>query len=214
MGWIGYMCDCADILLHARRFRGNRDLAFTWLRPLVETSIMLQWVGHDDERAWRVVNTQYGAVGRRAKNVRGTIFDRVRAPEPPVKAPKGAPSTTDMAREVGEMEMAVFLLESERLHAGAVNASEYVNIIDLDDDDAIMQLREPVAGLARESGVLAVCLQQLIKAGIVLSQRFDLGLEHDLEEMGLRVGVSLQSDATATAEWKRLFQSAPATDNT
>lgn len=204
MGWIGYMCDCADILLHARRFRGNRDLAFTWLRPLVETSIMLHWVGHDEERAWRVVNTQYRAVRRRERNVRGTIFDRARAPEPPLKTPKGVPSVTDMAREVGEMEMSVFLLESERLHAGAVNASEYVHMIEL-GDDAIIQLRRPVPGKARESGVLAVCLQQLIKAGVLLSQRFELGLEHDLEEIGRRVGVSLRSNATATDEWKRLF---------
>lgn len=218
IGWVGFMCDCAQILLHARTVRGNRDLALAWLRPIVEASILLHWVGTDTERAWRVMRSQHRHVEKRRKDVEGTIFD-FDVPLEPAPPGKGLPPVTEMAREVGSDVTAVFLLESERLHPDAATAVEYVRIVEgldaqLDEQETmVLQLRPARVGLGRESGVLAQCLHHLLRAGIVLDERFQLGLREELAEIASRGMVDLEADAAVRPEWERLFDRPPTTED-
>lgn len=206
LGWIGYMCDCAELLLEALRTKGNRDLGGVWLRSIIETSILMHWVRHDEERAWRVVNAQHKIWERRSKHADGTIFH---GPSPPkaLRPGKALPSVTQMAQEIGDMETMVFLLESERLHPGAGTALEYVHIADLTQEETAIHLRRPPTGVARESGVLAIALYCLLRSGTLLSERFNLGLKPTFEEIGAKVFVGLEADPSGEG-WDALFQDA------
>ena len=208
LGWIGYMCDCCEVLLRSTRRGGGRDLAAAWLRPIVETSILMAWVGHDERRAHRVLVSQHRQWRREEKVSKGTIFEKTTpaAPPPPewLKGVPGLPSTTDMAREVGAPQTIMFILESEALHPGAAVASAYVGQHDTDDVWAI-QLRRPRERPARLTGVLGVALFCLLTAGRLLDERFDLGVGSPLVAMGESVGVGTEFHLDPDKEWQSIW---------
>ncbi len=203
IGWIGYMCDCAELMVHGMTREGLEDRAASWLRPIMEASILLHWVDEDDERAARALRSQVRTWRSQEAAAGGTVFERERFDAPPdLENGTRLPSTVDMARTLGSMEVMVFKLESEELHAGAGKALEYVNL----DEEEIMRLRVASPKPGRVSGALGVALACLLKAGYEGSRRFGMGLEPQLAAIGQRAEVSPDFNAMRDDMWKEMWQ--------
>ncbi len=203
VGWIGFMCDCAELMVHALRLPGLEARAGAWLRPIVEASIHLHWVDEDAGRATRALRSQLRSWQRQDSLAKGTVFERepFDAPAELLEGP-GLPSVADMAATLGVAEAMIFKLESEALHAGAANALAYVDLT----DDSTIQLRSAPERPGRISGTLAVSLACLLKAGYELSRRYGMGLEPQLDAIATRAEVSPDFNVVRNEMWREMWR--------